>query len=240
MGRKLAEELGSGSPSDTLSQWMAHYIAELIGAAHKARAKERGPLEHKVYETILELWSHRAELPNGKRPFEELDPLLRAIESLDPDDSAPRYFRSVRRAIPGDKKDAAAQSLLKFVSDLDASARIMIGLALSEAADATLDESQEWVALAKEAGVNSEPHDLLIRFIVDKTDLSKQPDVREEERNRLQRRIERLDSFISLASKSSAAMKKRMRQFATRGVGVKTKRMTKKPATRGRRLRRKR
>lgn len=39
---------------------------------------------------------HRAAFPNGKRPFEDLEPVMRAIESLDPEDDTPRYFRSAR------------------------------------------------------------------------------------------------------------------------------------------------
>ncbi len=37
-------------------------------------------------------------ISNGKRPFEDVEPILRALESLDLNNNTPRYFRSVSTA----------------------------------------------------------------------------------------------------------------------------------------------
>ena len=99
--RKLVDELGKDPPPDTLSRWMAHYVAELIDAAVNAPVGKRAALRRKCFETILELWSHRADLPRGRRPFEELEPIARALESLDPNNERPRFFTLVRRGHHG-------------------------------------------------------------------------------------------------------------------------------------------
>jgi hypothetical protein len=96
LGRKLVHELRLEPSVDTLGRWMAHYIADLITKAERATGDERRSVEEECFRAILALWQHRAELPNGKRPFEHLEPIVRAIESLDPDDDTPRYFRSAR------------------------------------------------------------------------------------------------------------------------------------------------
>ena len=102
----------------------------------------------------MELWSHRAELPNGKRPFENLEPILRVLESLDPEDETPRFFRSIRSTIVESNENSQTQSLLEFVRNLDLTARILIGYHLVEAARSATDKSKEWVVLAKKAGID--------------------------------------------------------------------------------------
>ena len=89
LGQKLVEELGQEPPPDTLSRWMAHYIAELMDAATNAPSAKRAAFRRECFETVLELWSHQADLPAGRRPFEDLEPIGRALESLDPSNETP-------------------------------------------------------------------------------------------------------------------------------------------------------
>ncbi len=90
LGCKLVEELGLEPSVDTLGRWMAHYVADLIATTKSTTGEEKGFTDKKCIEAILDLWKHRAQLPNGKRPHENLEPVVRAIESLDPDDDTPR------------------------------------------------------------------------------------------------------------------------------------------------------
>src|SRR6266436_3211912 len=77
LGCKLVEELGLEPSVDTLGRWMAHHIADLMLEAKSATGKEKELAEKNCFEAILALWKHRAELPNGKRPFEDLEPVIR-------------------------------------------------------------------------------------------------------------------------------------------------------------------
>ena len=110
LGRALVEELGLDPGVDTLSRWMAHYIAELIEAAETAKVEERPAKLAKFADAILKLWEHRHHLPNGKRPFEDLEPILRALESLDPNDDTARYFRSLRMASDESEKNVKLEN----------------------------------------------------------------------------------------------------------------------------------
>ena len=107
LGRALVQELGLDPGVDTLSRWMAHYIAELIKAVETAAVEDRPAKLTKCADTILNLWERRNLLPNGKRPFEDLEPILRTLESLDPTDDTPRYFRAAR--IAADKSEENAE-----------------------------------------------------------------------------------------------------------------------------------
>ena len=76
LGRRLVCELGIEEATDTLGRWMAHYIAELMDVVENCPPEERGGAQRACFKAILELWSHRAEFPNGVRPFRELEPIL--------------------------------------------------------------------------------------------------------------------------------------------------------------------
>ena len=85
LGEKIARELGLDDRADTLSLWMAHYVAELIQQAEAAAPEERTAAQTRCADAILEIWKHRRYFPPGMRPLEDFAPILKAMESLDPD-----------------------------------------------------------------------------------------------------------------------------------------------------------
>lgn len=199
LGRALVKELGLDSGDDTLSHWMAHYIAELIDGVEAASAEERTEKSAKCAEAILSLWKHRHELPSGKRPFEDVESILRSIESLDPADDTPRYFRSVRNANDITEDNSEVTKWLELADGLDYSAKLLIRYCLMQASQDALDKSKEWVKFAEHAGLEDEIDLPVIRFITDESELTKLNEPGERERKLLEDRINRLDSFKEMA-----------------------------------------
>lgn len=199
LGRHLVEELGLENSVDTLGRWMAHYIADLITKAETATGEEKRSAEKNCFDAILALWHHRAQLPNGKRPFEELEPVIRAIESLDPEDDTPRYFRSARTPAGDNREESEAEAWLKIVAGLDYSAKILIGHCLAEAARTAVDKSKEWVRLLESAGADSGVSEIVFRFVSSTADLDEKPDFAAERRRLREDRLARLESFVNLA-----------------------------------------
>ena len=93
LGGTLVEQFKLRADEDTLGQWMAHYLAEKLIAHKKAVGGAKAALEAELVDLVLKFWKHRAYFPRGSRPFEEYEPVLRALESLDPDQSDGRYFQ---------------------------------------------------------------------------------------------------------------------------------------------------
>lgn len=207
LGRKLVGQLGIEGSVDTLGRWMAHYVAELIDAAENAPGEERREARGRCFEAILNLWSHRSELPDGKRPFESIEPVVRAMESLDPESSTARYFRSVRDEVVEGEEGEETQSLLEFVHSIDSTARILIAHTLAEAARSAIDRSRSWVAMAEAAGTDPGVIDLVIR--VGSDDWSSNPNTGREERDRFQERIDRLSTFVEMVGPVADELKKR-------------------------------
>lgn len=212
LGRKLVDELDMETSVDTLGRWMAHYVAELMDAAENAPSQERAVAQEKCFHAILELWIHRAELPDGKRPFENLEPIIRAVESLDPDDKIPRYFLTVRGGIAEEDEESQTKSLLEFVRNIDTTARILIGYTLTEAARSAVDKSKEWVALAEDAGAElGGAHSIVLRFVSGETDSKNKSDPNELEREMLHDYIKRLETFTKVAVHSCENLKERLK-----------------------------
>jgi len=198
---------------DTLGRWMAHYVADLIATTKSTTGEEKGFTDKKCIEAILDLWKHRAQLPNGKRPHENLEPVVRAIESLDPDDDTPRYFRSIWPAQGEAEKQSEMEAWLDVARDLDYSAKVLIGYCLAEAANAALDKSKEWVKLAEAAGADDGISEIVVRFVSKEADLGREPNPTDVVRVQLQNRIKRLEGFTKLAETVLRDLKTRLEDF---------------------------
>lgn len=211
LGRKLTKELDIDQSVDTLGRWISHYIAGLILDSEKASAEERPAKMRECCDAILNLWKHRRVLPDGKRPFEDLEPILRTLESLDPEDNAPRYFRSVRAVADDAEENDETESWLKLIDGFDYSAKILIRYCLTQAAHSTLDKSVEWVSLAEAAGADEGAEFPLIRITIEEDNMLK-ADPDEKDRKRIEDRIKRLESFAEMAMSVASQLRREVQE----------------------------
>lgn len=189
---------------------MAHSIAELIHDAEATDATDRPRKLARCSDSILALWRHRHELPKGKRPFEDLGPIMRTLESLDPDDSTPRYFRGQRIAAD-EEQDVEVANWLKVADSLDDSARILIGYCLTRAAGAAVDKSKEWVALAEQAEAEVGLERPVLRFVVNEEDLLGSTEPNDSTRKRVEKRLEILTEFKEMAAALTSDLQKQLK-----------------------------
>jgi hypothetical protein len=219
LGRRLVEELGLAESTDTLARWMAHHIAELIEDVEKADGVYKAEKTVKCRQAIVDLWQHRHELPDGKRPFEDLEPVLRALSSLDPDGGTHRYFRASSRPHGEEDERSDTERWLELAEGLDASARILICYCLGQAAVGASEEMKEWLLLAEAAALGHETEFPIIRIIVGEGDLVTEPDPNEQERKELEERIQRLEGFRDMAQSVADTLRRRVNDFeGSKGV----------------------
>jgi len=91
LGEKIVEELLLNDGVDTLSKWMAHYVAELIEKARYAEGKEREKYEKECFETILKLWGEVHKVPNIVPPLSRFEKIYELCEEMMSKDKY-RYF----------------------------------------------------------------------------------------------------------------------------------------------------
>lgn len=147
LGKALVKELDVELGVDTLTRWMAHYLAGLLKELETAGGKAKEESQGRCFEAILTLWHHRAYYQNGHRPFENFEPIFRLLESLNPEDGRYFYFRGAGSNPNSlDYKQSNVQEWVNVSLKIDELARILISYSLQRAAvEATDEETIKWL-----------------------------------------------------------------------------------------------
>ena len=212
LGKKLVDELGLDQSSDTLGRWMAHYIAELIQNAEAASEDDRPEKLARCAEAILDIWEHRSMLPNDKRPFEDFEPILRVLESLDLHNDIPRYFRLATTMVENDKQQSETEQWLDTIAKIDSSAKILIRYCLAHAAENAKNKSKEWIDLAEV--FSAEQIDFrIIRLIPDKNALSKDSILDEWEYKQTEKQLLQIESLVKVANALSSELREKLERL---------------------------
>lgn len=194
LGKLLVNELGLESSVDTLSRWMAHYIAQQMIEIENTTGRDKEIAEEKCYETILKLWKHMAYYQTGNKPFENFDPIFHTLERLNPDNEEPFYFQS--SYLSKDNENDKIKQFLSMASTIDKTVRIWLKFVFQQAAEQAVDEkTKEWLKAAAPLS-DKEEASLIVRILSNQdTDENDIEDSKEEKVKLLKRRIEQLKVY---------------------------------------------
>lgn len=211
LGKKLVEELALNDSVDTLGRWMAHHIAELIyDAENTTDETARIAKQLKIRDSVWAFWANRYELPIGNKPFKELEPILRALRSLDPENQQPRYFFPYPGQANIEKESTESQKWLKTAESIDSTSKILIDYCLSLAAENAIDKSQEWVELAQKAGLDEDIDLIEFRVFQLRGNPSNKSNPNNVQRRILEKRQKKLAAFLSLATQLDVQLKSQL------------------------------
>lgn len=200
IGKKLVAELDLDNSVDTLARWMAHYVAELMQAACDAVGDDRIEKQMRVRDSVLAIWAHRSDLPITGRPLDGFEPILRTLISLDPENQFARYS-SLKHASDDESEESdETRQWLLLANNLDQASKVMIDFCLSAAAEAAIDQSKEWVEIAKEADLDDGIDFILIRLLGERSDLMKSAEPNVKQRRALLDRKNKLEIILSNAA----------------------------------------
>ena len=205
LGSQLVAQLNDHEQADTLSRWVAHYIAEQIALTEQTGGQDKAAAEERCLQAIMTLWSHRSSMPNGARPLEDFEPILHALDRLDPANPRPMWHSLGHRP---DGKDESTETIdaMDCILSMDRIVRELIETLLHSAvANAVKLETRLYLS---EAIPNQAPGSLpTVRAIVKWFD-AKQVEQVSLERNLVhkQKQIENLGKFCALAQATQRAM----------------------------------
>lgn len=148
VGAHIERELDLAGSNDTLARWMAHRIAELIGAEASAEsAAEKAEAKAQTQALILELWAMRAALPGRVDPAARLRGAIEVLEKLS---SNERYFYQHARVGERAEQQAlkAHHNTSMIIRNL-ALVKLATDFAEYDADEANLPLSDEEVALRR-------------------------------------------------------------------------------------------
>lgn len=203
LGKALVDELGLEPGVDTLSRWLAHYIAEQLTCLDSAKGEVKAQVQHRCFETILTLWQHRSSFRNNHRPFENFEAIFKTLDALNPENPH-SFYRFWNQDDEADNavSDEDAKQWLNMAIGIDQAARVWINFALSQAVERALDEkTKDWLDKA----ISLMPDDdlVVIHRLVSKDDDigegEKANQIRIDKIKNLETKLEKLDSFIELS-----------------------------------------
>lgn len=197
LGKALVEELRLDPGVDTLSRWMAHYIAEQMEIAENATINNKIEAEQRCFDTILKLWQHRSSLPNGQRPFERFEQIFRMLERLDPEKKQPFFYLN-RNNSDKNKENENLQQWLDVAEGIDRVARIWLDYVFKQATLCATDERTiDW--LRNSAGLqNIDDTSIIIRLLpksILRDDENITENIQQQQHDLIMSRIEELKSF---------------------------------------------
>jgi hypothetical protein len=148
LGKLLVKELGLEKSVDTLSRWMAHYVAEKIKYAESLTdGVKKKNAEKECFSLILDLWKHRWQYKSDRQPLRNFNHLFDILQNLDPEKEEPYYYRLGNAQSNEEEDESFDPSDLKNLSSLalqiDKVARIWINYLLHEAAVKAKNEKIE-------------------------------------------------------------------------------------------------
>lgn len=140
LGKQLADALGE---HDTLGQWMAHYVAELITTAEQT---DDSTSKSAAADFILRLWDHRSNLKNPY-PLKEHDKIFAALDYLGLPANTHQFNRHLGAHQPS-KDITETDAYLRAAAALDDINREVVSWLIHEAALNADDREAPWVDAA--------------------------------------------------------------------------------------------
>jgi hypothetical protein len=209
IGEKLVAELNLEN-TDTLGRWMAHYIAERIAEVENASGNEKEQTRAACAEEILQIWSRRRHYPRGSRPFEDFEPVLRTLRSLDLSSQVSRYFDWDIANKSSEEEGSRSGEWLEIANRIDLAAKILIRGCLAAAVAKAVDRSRPWIALAESAASENDSDIPTFKFLIENADLISGKGGKEHERKQLEKALEMLEGFESSVRALREGLKKRL------------------------------
>lgn len=197
LGKLLVNELDLTNSTDTLSRWMAHYLAEKITQQESLPSgEERNEVEKICFESILKLWEHRWLLPPGSRPFESFESILKVLERINPENEDSFFYRHRDILSSNDENNldfTEMNQCIEMIVQTDKVAKIWINYILERAVSNVKNEKIETFLENVVNETNDDDVDIIVSLVdKEETDLNKY------RLEMLMKRAEELKKFSSL------------------------------------------
>lgn len=180
---------------------MINYLTEQIELAENTSCEQA---KKNCFKTILQLWESHAVYPNGMRPFENFEPIFKALDSLSPESTIPRYFTNQTFGEENDELGDSA-TWVETARRLDSTARTLIAFMFEQAIEnAITEDTKDWLkTLSGTVDINE------ITFILRYTN-ENSPNKSQQRIDNLVGRIDQLKVFESLSQDVRVELEKEL------------------------------
>lgn len=169
LGKKLVEEFKLEDKTDTLSQWMLHYLAELFERYNLSTSPEEKRIASvDIKDTILKLWEFRYEQAHSQSSFKNIEKLISTLRKLNLDNDDVFYTSLLEyRDVEETKDHNSPEYWYKYALKIDKASRLLIRNCILKGYAITETDNQEIAKLIKEFETLDTYENLLSRFYND-------------------------------------------------------------------------
>lgn len=210
LGQKLVREFEESADRDTLSRWIANYLAELILSLDAAKEDEKVQIQERCFSAILTLWHHRSVYQSNHRPFESFEPIFKTLEALSPENKKYYYFRDLYEGNMASANEAdATKSWIEYSTKADEVARVLISYSLQKAAiDASDKDTTAWLNASMNLLLESDLKVIitLLRDGVESDEKEKAAEDLKKRKDELKDNICKMDQFTEIIKHVKSSM----------------------------------
>lgn len=176
LGKKLVEEFKLEDKTDTLSQWILHYLAELFERYDLSTSPEEKRIASvDIRDTIFKLWEFRHQQSHSHSSFKNTESLISTLQKLNLENDDVFYtglsnFRNKEKTTDQNSPEYWYNYALK----LDKASRLLIRNCILKGYALTEVDNQEIADLIKEFEVLDSYENLIGRFYSDQSDEDKE------------------------------------------------------------------
>ena len=197
LGKRLVEEFKLEDKTDTLSQWMLHYLAELFERYNVPISPEEKRIAAlEIKDTIFKLWDFRHQQSHSQSSFKNTKSLISTLKKLNLDNDDVFYSGLIDFINAESTSDQSNPDYwYSYALELDKASRFLIRDCILKGYAITETDNQEIANLIKEFETLDSYENLLSRFYNDQS--SEDKEIRNIKKN-ISKIEELMDALVEL------------------------------------------
>lgn len=205
LGKRLVQEFKLEDKTDTLSQWMLHYLAELFERYDLSTSpEEKRTASVDIRDTIFKLWEFRYEQAHSQSSFKNIEKLVSTLRKLNLDNDDV-FYTSLReyRDVEETKDHNSPEYWYKYALKIDKASRLLIrncmlkGYAFNEA------DNQEIAELIRQIEAFDVYENLFSKFYSEQS-------AQEQDDKNIKNNILKIEELVSALNELKSSYEKRL------------------------------
>jgi len=200
LGKSLISEYDLDKSTDTLLHWLIHYLAEKLEILSNSEGKIKNDTEKQCVDTILKIWSRRHFLPDGIRPFDKFDSVLRGLARLDNQSPYPYYneFQQFSQDIPDDES-TETKKWVNIAIKIDNAARTLVDESFKIAAEHARDKKTKDL-LDNAPNLSDDDIRVIRKFYSENKTQPNETELLELRRKKLKTKLDRIKAMANICN----------------------------------------
>ncbi|GAB01496.1 MULTISPECIES: hypothetical protein [Acinetobacter] len=192
LGKRLVEEFKLEDKTDTLSQWLLHYLAELFEQYNLPTSSEDKRIAGlEIKDTIFKLWEFRYQQSHSQSSFKNIESLILTLRKLNLDNDDVFYtglsnFRNAEKTTD----QASPEYWYNYALKLDKASRLLIRNCILKGYELNETDNQEIAELIRKIEAFDAYENLFNKFYGDQSS-------QDQEHRIIKNNISKIDELIS-------------------------------------------